>query len=61
MSAQVIGFPGVPVPWISSARLQFAVRQRLQFNPGETPRQAEMAIRRVLAEYEPPRAATGRA
>lgn len=51
MTAQIIPFPSTLVPWIESAQLKELVDYRLTICINESRAQAEMAIRRVLAEY----------
>ena len=48
MTATIIPFPVMPVPHISSARLEFAVRLRLKNCPNETYQQAELGVRKAL-------------
>ena len=52
MTAKVIPFPVIPVPHISSARLEFAVKLRLKNWPNETYHQAELGVRKPLQWVE---------
>lgn len=52
MTATIIPFPTMPVPQMSSARLEFAVKLRLKNCPNETYHQAELGVRKALQWVE---------
>lgn len=52
MTAIIILFPTMPVPQVSSARLEFAVKLRLKNCPNETYHQAELGVRKALQWVE---------